>query len=154
MKITPLLSPVLNWPGFTTEVHQALGRSPLANLMQAGAKAGPLKTMPAALGEFAKANTPAVPYLRTPEAEQTLRLLHVGFLIEAEEVDILRIKFSARVQLLFPSESRTLVIAVASLAEWREMIQQSRENPILTEIQAMLTDAGFRDLFPHQRKQL
>jgi hypothetical protein len=154
VKVTPVLAPAIDWHNFVVEAHAALKRSPIASLSMAGLKAGPLKTIIPALGEFQHEHTPAIPFLKGRDSDRVLDHLYASFMIEAEEPVIGRLCAQCQLQALTPDDCRTVVILTGSLREWRQVvIANARLNlepgirAVANEIHKCLTVAGLGDLF-------
>lgn len=154
MKVTPIIAPNVDWMGFVTEAHASLGRSPIASLAMVGLKAGSLKSLIPALGEFEHEHTPAIPFLKGRDCDRVLDHLYVSFLVEAEELVIGRLCAQCILQALRPDECKTVVILTGSLKEWRQVIvagsrlhMESGVRAVVNEIHGYLVRAGLGDLF-------
>jgi hypothetical protein len=154
VKVTPIIAPNVDWRGFVTEAHAALKRSPIASLAMVGMKAGPLKTIIPALGEFQHEHTPAIPFLKGRDSDRVLDHLYVSFMVEAEEAVIGRLCAQCWLQALTPDDCRTVVILTGSLKEWRQMVIAGSRlhlepgvRAVANEIHRYLLVAGLGDLF-------
>jgi hypothetical protein len=154
VKVTPILAPAVDWQAFVAEVHAALGRSPSASLTMAGLKPGPLKTVPAALGEFQHRGTASIPFLKSRASDQVLGHLYVSFLVEGPPATVLRLLGLARLNPLLPDDGDGLVLFTGSLREWREMVLASARPDVAADVRAVATEvhrclvrAGLGDLF-------
>lgn len=149
MKVIPIVLPNINWRDFVSETNASLGRSPTRSLDGAGIAPGSLLTFLQALGEFKNQNTNAISYLRSSSSLDVLQVVSITFLIEcrsSEIYEVLKVGHMSIVEATQPKRGEELLIASATVRQWKEIIQRGSHLSVVKEVAAWFIKLGLRDL--------